>query len=51
MEFVEQLGANKKRVDDDPVLLKGKRKEEMEYDGKRREDGVFVDVVFKDNDS
>ncbi len=51
MEFVEQLGANKNLVHADPVLLKGKRKVEIDYDGKRREDGVFVDVVFKDNDS
>ena len=36
---------------DDPVLLKGKRKVEIDYDGKVMEDDVFVDVVFQYNDS
>jgi len=38
-------------VHDDPVLLKGKRKVEVDYDGKVMEDDVFVDVVFQYNDS
>jgi DNA gyrase subunit B len=50
-EFVEQLGENKTLVHDDPVLLKGKRKVEVDYDGKIVEDDVFVDVVFQYNDS
>ena len=50
-EFVEQLGVNKTLVHDDPVLLKGKRKVEVDYDGKVMEDDVFVDVVFQYNDS
>ena len=51
VEFVEQLGVNKTLVHDDPVLLKGKRKVEVDYDGKVMEDDVFVDVVFQYNDS
>ncbi len=50
-EFVEQLGANKTLVHEDPVILKGKRKVEIDYDGKVMEDDVYVDVVFQYNDS
>ncbi|MDB4510302.1 DNA gyrase subunit B, partial [Akkermansiaceae bacterium] len=51
VEFVEQLGENKTLVHDDPVTLKGKRKIEIDYDGKIMEDDVYVDVVFQYNDS
>lgn len=50
-EFVEQLGASKTLVHDEPVVLKGKRKVEVDYDGKVVEDDVFVDCVFQYNDS
>ncbi|MGJ8697151.1 MAG: DNA topoisomerase (ATP-hydrolyzing) subunit B [Verrucomicrobiaceae bacterium] len=51
VEFVEQLGANKTLVHEEPVLLKGKRKVEIDYDGKVVEDDVYVDCVFQYNDS
>ena len=50
-EFVAQLGENKTLVHPDPVILKGKRKVEVDYDGKVTEDDVFADVVFQYNDS
>ncbi|MBB5351901.1 DNA gyrase subunit B [Haloferula luteola] len=50
-EFVRQLGENKTLVHAEPVILKGKRKVEVEYDGKLMEDDVFADVVFQYNDS
>ena len=50
-EFVEQLGENKTLVHQDPVVLRGKRPIEVEYDGKVTQDDVFVDVVFQYNDS
>ncbi len=50
-EFVEQLGENKQLVHEEPVVIKGKRKVEIDYDGKVMEDDVFVDVVFQYNDS
>ena len=50
-EFVTQLGENKTLVHQDPVILKGKRKVEVEYDGKIMDDDVFADVVFQYNDS
>ncbi|MFW2386039.1 MAG: DNA topoisomerase (ATP-hydrolyzing) subunit B [Akkermansiaceae bacterium] len=50
-EFVAQLGENKTLVHEDPVILKGKRKVEIDYDGKVMEDDVFVDCVFQYNDS
>jgi DNA gyrase subunit B len=50
-EFVTQLGTNKTLVHPDPVILRGKRKVEIDYDGKVVEDDVFVDVVFQYNDS
>ncbi|MFP6873959.1 MAG: DNA topoisomerase (ATP-hydrolyzing) subunit B [Verrucomicrobiales bacterium] len=50
-EFVAQLGANKSLAHPDPVIVKGKRKVAVDYDGKVTEDDVFVDVVFQYNDS
>ena len=50
-EFVAQLGENKTLVHEDPVILKGKRKVEIDYDGKTMEDDVYADVVFQYNDS
>ncbi|MGE9268468.1 MAG: DNA topoisomerase (ATP-hydrolyzing) subunit B [Verrucomicrobiales bacterium] len=50
-EFVAQLGENKNLVHADPVVLKGKRKVEIDYDGKVMEDDVYADVVFQYNDS
>ena len=35
----------------DPVVVKGKRKVAVDYDGKVTEDDVFADVVFQYNDS
>jgi DNA gyrase subunit B len=50
-EFVEQLGKNKTLVHPDPVVLRGKRKVEVEYDGKVMDDDVYADIVFQYNDS
>jgi DNA gyrase subunit B len=50
-EFVSQLGENKTLVHPDPVIIRGKRKIEIDYDGKVTEDDVFADVVFQYNDS
>ena len=50
-EFVAQLGESKTLVHEEPVILKGKRKVEIDYDGKVTEDDVFADVVFQYNDS
>ena len=50
-EFVAQLGENKTLVHAEPVVLRGKRKVEVDYDGKITEDDVFADVVFQYNDS
>jgi DNA gyrase subunit B len=50
-EFVVQLGRNKSLVHPDPVIVKGKRKVQVDYDGKVTEDDVFTDVVFQYNDS
>ena len=50
-EFVAQLGENKARIHDEPVVLRGKREVEVDYDGKVAKDDVFVDVVFQYNDS
>ncbi|MBK1789587.1 DNA topoisomerase (ATP-hydrolyzing) subunit B [Persicirhabdus sediminis] len=50
-EFVTQLGENKTLVHPEPVILKGKRPIEVEYDGKLTKDDVFTDVVFQYNDS
>ncbi len=50
-EFVTQLGESKTLIHPEPVVLRGKRKISVEYDGKITEDDVFVDVVFQYNDS
>ena len=50
-EFVAQLGENKTLVHSEPVVLRGKRRVEVDYDGKVTEDDVFADVVFQYNDS
>ena len=50
-EFVIQLGENKTLVHPDPIALQGKRKIEVDYDGKVTKDDVFVDVVLQYNDS
>lgn len=50
-EFVRQLGENKNLVHVDPIVLKGKRQIEIDYDGKITEDDVFADVVMQYNDS
>jgi len=50
-EFVSQLGESKTLVHPEPIVLKGKRKIEIEYDGKKTEDDVFADVVMQYNDS
>ena len=50
-EFVTQLGENKTTVHESPVIIRGKRKVEVDYDGKVVQDDVFVDVVFQYNDS
>ncbi len=50
-EFVAQLGENKTLVHADPVVIKGKRKIEVDYDGKITKDDVFTDIVFQYNDS
>lgn len=50
-EFVTQLGANKTLAHPDPVIVRGKRKMEVDYDGKLTKDDVFADVVFQYNDS
>ncbi|MBK1834836.1 DNA topoisomerase (ATP-hydrolyzing) subunit B [Roseibacillus ishigakijimensis] len=50
-EFVQQLGESKTLIHEEPVVLKGKRDVEVDYDGKVTRDDVFVDVVFQYNDS
>lgn len=50
-EFVSQLGENKTLVHADPVIIKGKRPIEVDYDGKITKDDVYADVVFQYNDS
>jgi DNA gyrase subunit B len=50
-EFVTQLGENKNLVHPNPVLIRGKRQVEIDYDGKVTEDDVFADIVFQYNDS
>ena len=50
-EFVAQLGENKTLVHAEPVIIKGQRKIEVDYDGKITKDDVFADVVFQYNDS
>lgn len=50
-EFVNQLGESKTLIHESPVVLHGKRKVEVDYDGKVMKDDVFADVVFQYNDS
>ena len=50
-EFVTQLGENKNLVHPDPIVLRGKRQIEVDYDGKVTQDDVFADVVLQYNDS
>lgn len=50
-EFVAQLGQNKTLIHPSPVVLRGKREVEVDYDGKITKDDVFVDAVFQYNDS
>lgn len=49
VEFVRQLGTNKEVINEDPISISGVRKVEVEYDGKKMEDDVLVDVVFQYN--
>lgn len=51
MEFVRQLGTNKEVINEDPISISGVRKVEVEYDGKKMEDDVLVDVVFQYNNT
>lgn len=51
MEFVRQLGANKEVINEDPISISGVRKVEVEYDGKKMDDDVMVDVVFQYNNT
>ncbi len=46
-----QLGENKNLVHPEPIVVKGKRQVEIDYDGKVTEDDVFADIVFQYNDS
>ncbi len=49
VEFVRQLGTNKDVINENPISISGVRKVEVEYDGKKMEDDVLVDVVFQYN--
>ena len=50
-EFVNQLGENKTLITAEPITISGVRHIEVEYDGKKMEDDVIVDVVMQYNDS
>ena len=50
-EFVGQLGENKVLVHEKPITLRGIRQTEIDYDGKKISDDVYVDVVLQYNDS
>ena len=50
-EFVRQLGENKTLVHENPIILRGIRQTEIDYDGKKITDDVFVDVVMQYNDT
>ena len=50
-EFVKQLGENKTLITAEPIVISGVRHIEVEYDGKKMEDDVIVDVVMQYNDS
>ncbi len=51
IEFVRQLGVNKEVINDEPIAISGVRKVEVEYDGKKMDDDVLVDVVFQYNNT
>jgi DNA gyrase subunit B len=51
VEFVAQLGENKTLIHEEPVILRGTRPVEVDYDGKVTKDDVFCDVVLQYNDS
>jgi DNA gyrase subunit B len=51
VEFVAQLGENKTLIHEEPVILRGTRPVEVDYDGKITKDDVFCDVVLQYNDS
>ena len=51
VEFVRQLGRNKELINEEPISISGVRKVEVEYDGKKMEDDVLVDVVFQYNNT
>ena len=50
-EFVRQLGENKELITESPIALSGVREIEVEYDGKRPNDDVLVDVVLQYNNT
>lgn len=50
-EFVRQLNENKTLITPEPIVMSGVRHIEVEYDGKKMEDDVIVDVVMQYNDS
>lgn len=50
-EYVHQLGENKTLITPEPIAISGVRHIEVEYDGKKMEDDVIVDVVLQYNDS
>ena len=51
VEFVRQLGENKEVINENPIVISGVRKVEVEYDGKKMEDDVIVDLVFQYNNT
>jgi len=51
VQFVRQLGENKQLIHEEPIVLNGRRKIEVEVEGTVREDDVFVDCVIQYNDS
>ena len=46
-----QLGQNKTLIHEQPVILKGVRQTETDYDGKKTTDDVHVEVVLQYNDT
>lgn len=51
VEFVRQMGANKELINEEPIAISGVRKVEVEYDGKKMNDDVLVDVVLQYNNT
>lgn len=51
IEFVRQLGVNKELINEEPIAISGVREVEVEYDGKKMNDDVLVDVVFQYNNT